>query len=144
MLGSQGEGLWIVLMNSPIQTYQVMINSVFCLVGVFKIYFRGLQFLKAKRWENSWYFSSSCQHLTIVKWLRRKTWFLLHRDNKYSIFLLLVEAHDSERKSDLSNVTHISNGEPKNKLETPNLSTGLYHFPGSLGAKLEGFKTEQK
>lgn len=72
MLGSQGEGLWIVLMNSPIQTHQVMINSGFCLVGVFQIYFKGLQFLKAKRWENSWCFSSSCQHLTIAKWLRKK------------------------------------------------------------------------
>lgn len=29
MLGSQGEGLWIVLMNSPTQTYQVMINTFF-------------------------------------------------------------------------------------------------------------------
>lgn len=72
MLGSQGEGLWIVLMNSPIQNYQVMINSGFCLVGVFQIYFKGLHFLKAKRWENSWCFSNSCQHLTIVKWLRKK------------------------------------------------------------------------
>lgn len=72
MLGSQGEGLWIVLMNSPIQTYQVMINSGFCLVGVFQIYFKGLQFLKAKRWEKSWCFRSSGQDLTIVKWLRKK------------------------------------------------------------------------
>lgn len=73
MLGSQGEGLWIVLMNSPIQTYQVMINSGFCFVGVFQICFKGLQFLRAKRWENSWCFSSSCQYLTIAKWSRKKT-----------------------------------------------------------------------
>ena len=126
MLGSQGEGLWVVLMNSPIQTYQVMINSGFCLVSVFKIYFKVLQFLKAKRWENSWCFSSSCQHLTTVKWLRKKTFllrrggsghgnkcltFLCHftKEFKSFVFLLQVAAQAFERQSNLPNIIHISN-----------------------------------